>query len=71
MQIQRRIVPEMGSVITPRGQHKQIKFYGGDVAFLPRLEDAIGWIFQATAGQVSDHHGRRQRRQRRYRLEHA
>ena len=53
MQIQRRIVPEMGSVITPRGQHKQIKFYGGDVAFLPRLEDAIGWIFQATAGQVS------------------
>ena len=53
MQIQRRIVPEMGAKITPRGQHKQLKFYAGDVAFLPRLEGVLGWIFEAAMGAVT------------------
>lgn len=52
-QIQRRIVAEMGAKITPRGQNKQLKFYAGDVAFLPRLSGVLGWLFFAAMGDVT------------------
>lgn len=52
-QIQEIFPLELGGKITPTGAYKSGVFVQGDVEFIPRLEESLGWILRAALGEVT------------------
>ena len=50
-QVQQTLPPETGGPITPNGAYKTMAFYGGDVDAMPRLEEAVLYLFYGTMGK--------------------